>query len=163
MGSLAHTPKRKTKTGRTEIRDLSLTTSNINNKKKNGPQWWHIQVSTFDYYHYPIYNFFRRSILKWRVKGAILVKSWMWSTSGHRWVPEVSLIRPTTNHCCRFIAAHGIHSCHTLPEDEHYSFLDATSWAHRAESDSKNRPLINTVKWSPLMPTMRQFPFSQIN
>lgn len=31
------------------------------------------------------------------------------------------------------------------------------------QSDSKNSPLIKIVKWSSVKPTMRQFPFSQIN
>lgn len=86
----------------------------------------------------------------------------VWGTFGHSWFYEIPLnasyipLRPTVS---PFNAAQGIHSCHSLPEDEHNSNLDATPWAHRAESDSKNKPLIKMVKWSPLMPTMTQFPF----
>lgn len=36
-------------------------------------------------------------------------------------------------HCCVFIGAQSIHSCHSLPEKERNTRSDATSWAHGAE------------------------------
>lgn len=36
-------------------------------------------------------------------------------------------------HCWVFFGAQSIHSCHSLPEKEHNTRLDATSWAHGAE------------------------------
>lgn len=53
-----------------------------------------------------------------------------------------------------------IHSCHLLPDDEPKVWMPLHELIEPKET---GRPLIRTVKWSLLMPAMRQFPFSQIN
>lgn len=74
-------------------------------------------------------------------------------TYGHSCFYEISLNASYIPHqpTVSSFAALGIHSCHSLPEDEHNGSLDASPWAHRGECDSKNRPLIKTVKWSPFI------------
>lgn len=65
-----------------------------------------------------------------------------------------------TTYCSPFFSSQTIHSCHLLPDDEPKVWMPLHELIEPKET---GRPLIRTVKWSLLMPAMRQFPFSQIN